>query len=854
MIVSDEIAAEVFADRTPAKMPVDETAEIPSSDASTIESYDSDRRLFSSDASETSDTDVGEWELPEYDQIVPMSFGQTRMWIPNLLLSDKTAYNCTTCYRLKGSLDVSKLETAIECVIQRHQTFRSSFFIDEISGEPVQAVSRSSPFSLKKVKQGNDGIDVERETDTIKKHVYDLANGDVFMTTLVTHEPQYHTIIFGYNHIMVDGVGWQLFLQDLERCYIHPAPQRQHPVVNDVTDFSVQQRGGLDSKALQSKRTFWKSAFDKLPSPIPLFPFAKETQRKTLDRYAVSEYFVELDRSLVARVKAASTEHKVTTFHFYLSVLQVLLQRALGTNDFCLGITDANRADQRFMETIGLLLDTLPLWFKVPRDESFQERLLHTRSAVYDALGNSGVPLDVILDDANVESSPTDLPLFQAMVNYRMGAIKQKTMGDVQLDYLSYEDAKHPFDFILTIDEDEGRGGLTLSMQDYLYDQAGADIFLETYIHLLEQFSSEPSLSLEEPTLLPAHLGNKTISLGSGPPLPGSGATKKTLVHEVDEMIKKYPHEIALKDEHATYTYEQMATKVYAIGSILTENGVVPGTRVAVFCEQSVDMVCSLLAILRIGATYVPCDVRNSDQRLSVIISESQAEVVICDQSTVYRLEDILKEPSLASASTKAINVTALGDTNSSPFIPNRSVPSVKAFLMFTSGSTGKPKGILLTHANFATQVAAATVSMGLKRETVLQQSALGYDASLAQIFYALANGGSLVISSNRREIHDLASLMLREKVTFTLMAPSEYTVLLEYGRDILRQSRTWRVAMCGGEAFAPHLVEALQELQLDQLEVFNAYGEYSLTAVLILWLTKIQDLRRYLYVQTSVR
>ncbi|QKX63146.1 uncharacterized protein TRUGW13939_10315 [Talaromyces rugulosus] len=828
--LSDEIAADVFADRATAKTPVDERAEVPSSDASTIDSDDSDRRLFSSDASETSDTDVGEWELPEYEQIVPMSFGHTRMWIPNLLLTDKTAYNCTTCYRLNGSLDVLKLETALECVIQRHQTFRSSFFIDEISREPVQAVSRSSPFSLKKVQQGNDGIDVERETDEIKKHVYDLANGDVFMATLVTHEPQYHTIIFGYNHIIVDGVGWQLFLQDLERFYVHPTPQRQHPVVNDVTDFSVQQRGGLDSKALQSKRTFWKSAFDKLPSPMPLFPFSKVTRRETLDRYAVSEYFVELDRSLVTRVKAASTENKVTPFHFYLSVLQVLLQRALGKNDFCLGITDANRADERFMETIGLLLDTLPLWFKVPRDESFQERLLSTRSAVYDALGNSGVPLDVILDDANVESSVTDLPLFQAMVNYRMGAIKQKTMGDVQLDYLSYEDAKHPFDFILTIDEDEGRGGLTLSMQDYLYDEAGADIFLETYIHLLEQFSSDPSMSTEEPTLLPVHLGNKAISLGSGPLLPGSSVIKKTLVHEVDEMTTKYPHEIALKDDHVAYTYDQMATKVYTIGTILTEKGALTGrSRVAVFCEQSVDMVCSLLAILRIGATYVPCDVRNSDQRLSVIISESQAEVVICDQSTFHRLEDILREPSLASASTEAINVTALEDNNSSPFVPNRSVPSAKAFLMFTSGSTGKPKGILLTHANFSTQVAAATASMGIKRETVLQQSALGYDASLAQIFYALANGGTLVISSNRREIQDLASLMVREKVTFTLMAPSEYTVLLEYGRDILRQSRTWRVAMCGGEAFAPHLIEALQGLQLDQLEVFNAYGEYCL-------------------------
>ncbi|KAL9629344.1 MAG: hypothetical protein Q9164_006922 [Protoblastenia rupestris] len=114
---------------------------------------------------------------------------------------------------------------------------------------------------------------------------------------------------------------------------------------------------------------------------------------------------------------------------------------------------------------------------------------------------------------------------------------------------------------------------------------------------------------------------------------------------------------------------------------------------------------------------------------------------------------------------------------------------------------------------------------MGLGKEVVLQQSALGFDASLAQIFYGLANGGTLIMASNRGDPNDLTKLMLKEKVTFTLCVPSEYSVLLQYGRSSLEKCHSWRVAMCGGEAFAPNLKAKFRNLHLANLKVFNAYG-----------------------------
>ncbi|KAJ0120669.1 Nonribosomal peptide synthetase 14 [Diaporthe amygdali] len=777
-----------------------------------------------------------------YDQISLMSYSQARMWFPFLLLEDKTTYNCTTSYRLRGPLDVQRYEDAIHSVIQKHQVLRTCFYTDLSTGEPTQAVCFTSPFQLKKVDEAEDDGDVAIETQLIAGHIYDLENAGTLIATLLSHDSEYHTIIFGYHHIILDGVSWQQFLQEVEHFYIKPTTKPALPAA-DYIDFAVKQRAELNLPALQKKRAFWRDTFSQLPSTIPLFPFAMVKTRRSLQHYEAKEFQLELDPALVQRIKAVSTEHQGTSFHFYVAALQVMMHRLLGIDNVCIGITDANRSDPAFMKTIGLLLDSLPLWFHLDENETFRDRFQHTRTAIYSALGNSGVPLDVILEDVGVENSVSHMPLFQVLVNYRMGALAQETVGDdIQLEYLAYTDARHPFDFILTIDEKGGRGGLTLSMQNYLYDQAAADVFIATYIHFLETFSNLPLANITEPARYSETLTKHAVQLGAGSHL-SVPMGPRTLPARIEQMANHFKNDIAITDASGSFTYHEMELRVDEIAIALEGKGVTDGTRVGLFGQLSANTVFSLLAILRVGAVYVPLDERNSDERLAAIVAESGARVIIHDQETASRVPtlvagalttvELLDSSSTVRPQDEEVKTTKTTDKSS---------PSKLAFIMFTSGSTGKPKGIMLTHRNMLAHVTAATATMGLRRETVLQQSALGYDASLAQIFYALANGGRLVISSNRGEMGTMAHLMRKEAVTLTLMSPSEYTMLMQYGSDDLSQCESWKVAMCGGEAFPPRLRIGFRALSLERLGVWNAYGPTEISVASNIGLVDYRD------------
>ncbi|GLA09601.1 putative Hybrid PKS-NRPS biosynthetic cluster [Aspergillus niger] len=772
----------------------------------------------------TPTTDDDEVDLPfPKPTVEPMSYGQTTIWLPYVSLENKTAYNCTTTYQLRGPLDIDRFELALHAVIRRNSSLRTAFFTDEASGEVFQRVEASSPFQLRQVAAApfeSAAAEIEAEKKLVADHEYDLERGDNFIATLLIHggsPASVHTIIFGYHHIIMDGVSWQLYLQDLHRCY-SAIDLDAVPPVGQYINFAAHQRRSLESPTTREHRQYWKQEFVNLPQPLPNLPFAKRSTRKSLNRYDNIELMVDLPSDLVRHIKNFTTAARVTPFHFYLSVLQVLLHRLSETDDFCLGIVDANRTDAAFVDAIGFLIDMLPLRFQLSRDQSFSDLLTATRSKVYAAMGHAGVPLDVILKDINAPSLSVCPPLFQVVLNYRLGVLGQKTIGDVALDWSTYEDANHPFDFILTVDENDGEGFLTLSVQEYLFDRTAGDSLLSTYIHLLETFVGHPGLKIGSGELFSPRQIEASTALGKGPITSFGWAD--TLSLQIDSFVATQPQAMAIKDPSGILTYKGMSDRIDQIAHALLTAGARVGTHVGMLCNPSSDAICSLLAIMRIGAVYIPLDVRNSTERLMTIVSESHAGFIVCHLDTLDRLPELQ-----LNANVQPVDITEI-DKPAHP-IPNASTADGRAFIMFTSGTTGKPKGVMLRHSSFLNHVAAASRAMSLRqsREVVLQQSAYGYDASLAQIFYALANGGSLVVSSNRIDMSDLAQLMYEENITFVLGAPSEYCVLFQYGREWLEKCSNWRIAMCGGEAFANHLRQSFQDLRNPHLQVFNAYG-----------------------------
>jgi amino acid adenylation domain-containing protein/thioester reductase-like protein len=723
-------------------------------------------------------------------------------------------------------VNLNRLQKSIEAVIKRHETLRTVFFTNDEDGLPMQGTIQRSPFELRSLADNCTPTQAREEFDRIRRYRYNLGTGDTFVATLLSHSTESHTLIFGYHHIIMDGVSWQIFQKDLAHYYDNSmARMTAKPLSTQYIDFTEKQRLQLSEGSYAERLQFFQEEFRDPVESLPLFPFAKVSTRKALKQYKIRETAVILNADLVSRLKEAARNSQTTSFHFFLSVFQVLLHRLLDVERICIGMVDANRSDHSFKDVVGFFLETIPILFHVDDIKTFNDLLRSTRNKVYASLARTGVPTEEILRACNISSSTTETPLFQVCFNYRMGAGRTIRMQEVDVKFGSYADAQHPFDLVVSVDElDDGTASISLSLQDYLYDEEGAQLLADTYVHLLETLSGGTSTLIRDIPTFDTAWQENSVMLGTGQCLDLTSSPDDTLSKIVETWSRNEPETVAVKDKHGkSLTYAQMNKQATDISRVLFSNNDLLRTPIAVLLEPCVDTIATLLGVLRAGATYVPLDVRSPDEALTNVLEECGSQVLLYHEATQDRVRK-LEDATSGRLQPKLIALEAVPHEDSEQ-TNDASTPDGVAMILFTSGSTGKPKGIPLSNKNIRATILGASQAASLGREIVLQQSGQGFDAAVYQIFTALANGGTIIMGDNRDHPSETAALMAREGVTCTTFIVSEMQAMLNYAQEELRLCSSWRISMVAGELFTKSLLDQFHALGKQDLEIFNAYG-----------------------------
>lgn len=739
-----------------------------------------------------------------------ISYRQSRLWYLLEYFDDPTAYNNTWMYEISGHIDITKLKRAFRLALQRHEALRTAIFNEKESGNAIQAVLPAPQHTWKHV-QIADEKSIEAELTIVERTEHNLESGHALAIALCTLSEDKHYLIVGYHHLILDGTAWQIVMRDVARIY--DSEVVLSPPAAQYIDYTIDER-----EILASDLIFWKTQFTTLPSPLELFPFALQRYRKTIQRPSILTHEKRLPADITRTVRKTSKELGVTPMHFHLAILQILLLNLSNSTDVCIGMGDASRHEEEFAEVVGFMTNLLPLRLRSQASDSFANVVRNTKNVVFSALEHSKLSFDRLLAELDIpRDASSQAPLCQVVLNYGSGMLNEFSLGDSRIKYRKSIEARHPQDLVLTIGEDtDGSTILQFAVQDYLYTMEHAEVMADVYSRLLQVFSHEPKTYVGHVDILDLHARIAGTALGKGPTVAAN--FEGTLFDLIVDLIRLSPDEIVAKDDSGrTINRHFLTKKAAAIANILRGSGVGNQDPVCVLGEPTVDILCSIIAIWAVGAIYVPVDIQNPVERNRIIVQNSKATTAITstqptiDYASHLGFVNIISPENLKlNEHYELSNIATLDDV---------------AVILHTSGSTGIPKGVLLTHRNIKTQIEAVRHRFQLEKPVVLHQSGIGFDMSLLQILLGLSLGGTVVMTSARRDPTTITKVMAAEDITLTVAVPSEYSMWLRYGAENLSECTQWRLAISGGEILTTNIIRGFTNIGLPKLELINGYG-----------------------------
>ncbi|MEU6776076.1 non-ribosomal peptide synthase/polyketide synthase [Streptomyces sp. NPDC046759] len=720
------------------------------------------------------------------DAPAPLSYAQQRLWFLDRFEPGSTEYTTLSVLRLRGPLDVPALRTALDGLVARHESLRTTFA--EQDGRPRQVIHPPAPVDLPvEETAGRAALDalLDREAAT----PFDLTTGPLLRARLARLAPEEHVLVLALHHIVTDGWSLGVLGRDLGEFYTaareHRAPDLPALPVR-YADHAAWQRSRTDRA--EADLAHWRRVLEGV-TPLELPTDRPRPAVRTRDGALVT---FALPPALVERLTGRGREADATLYMTLVAACQLLLARWAGQDDLTVGTVTAGRDRPELHDVAGMFVNTLVLRARVRPELPFRELLTQVRGTVLDAFAHQDVPFERLVDALQPERDTSRTPLFQVMVAlHNLGAETPRLPG-LQVEPLTPPVRNATFD--LAFDFVQRDGGLTghLEYNTGLFDTETAENLAARLRILLEAVAEDPDRAVRDLPLTTDAERRWVLRQGTGPRLPRPDTTFPALF---EARAARTPHHTALVARDATLGFAALNERANRLAHHLIGLGAGPERVVAVRLPRTSDLVVAVFAVLKAGATLLCLDPELPAERTEFLLRDARPHSLLTDLGQVPwdRL------PAHDPADADRIR----------PLLPQHA-----AYIVYTSGSTGRPKGVTVEHRHLVNlchdhrdNLLAPHTADGRRLRAALSAS-FSFDTSWeGPLLLALGHQVHLVaedvrmdpeafcaqIAEHRLDLVNVTPSFLRELISAGLFAPGRHhpPLLLVGGEAV--PAATWR-------------------------------------------------------------
>jgi amino acid adenylation domain-containing protein len=755
----------------------------------------------------------------------PLTLLQEGMIFHSEFSPDSPIYHDITSLHIRAPFEVEKLKEAIDYVIQRHATLRTTYDLTTFS-KPIQLVHEKgcTDFKVDDISQmsfAEQEIYIQNWLEEEKGQGFDWRNLPLLRFHAHRRSEDSFQFTVSFHHAILDGWSEATMLMEMFGYYLKLI-NGEEPKVDDLgttfRDFVF-----MEQSAIEESRKYWDEQLQNMS--LMNLPRWKDVDEKNLLNLKEREIHVQevpLSNEVSEGIKKLAISLAVPLKNVLLAAHMRVLNLLSNQSDVLTCVVSAGRPEGTDGERVlGLFINSLPFRMNL-EGGTWNDLVLSTFETEREALPYRRYPMAEVKKNQGVQTLSETLFYF---THYHVYHGLQELPGIEVLSNYLYEETSFPLASNFFLDPFTNHVHLKVKCDTNVLDMEQIQQIGHYYLKVLNEMATNPDGNYEKAKLLSEEECQKQlVEWNTSETNVKQIAAELTLAGLFEKQVEKNPNAIAVSFEGSTLTYSELNQRSNQLAHYLQTLGVGPESLVGLAIDRSLEMIIGILGIQKAGGAYVPLDVTNPKDRLAYILEDANLKVLVTKEDMI----ESLPEHSAQSVylDSQAGEIAKLAKSNPESLTTGDNL----AYVIYTSGSTGKPKGVLTTHQNVI-RLFTSTDNLYKFNDkdvwTVFHSYA--FDFSVWEIWGALLYGGKVVVVPQMiaRSSESFYQLLVDEKVTVLNQTPSAFRQLMN--TDVETENKrelSLRYVIFGGEALDIQSLKPWFECHGDQEpQLVNMYG-----------------------------
>ena len=742
--------------------------------------------------------------------LLPVTQSQILFWTGQKMNSESPLYNVPYVFWVYGKISESVFRETIQELVNRTDVLRTVF--SEEGSTVHQTVLADFKFDIEIIDFTKNGVG-ETVSDWINarsRKTFDLSK-PLFDSVLLKIKEDEYAWFLNQHHLITDAVSSAILFELGSNIYsaLLKGTLDEVPHSPSYSTYIRAENDLSNNVGREVAMNYWQKKLDEGIAPSRIYGSRKRTENTETVRLPVE---LGADRSNRLRALAQDPEVRMLTtdmslFTICTAVLFSHVFRITGQEKLCIGSPIHKRTTSGFKQTIGLFVELFPLVADMSPEETFLSLLKRMRITVGEFLKYAQA------GTATAEISRS----FNVVFNYINTKFSNFHDFETSTEWVDpgHCDPSHHLRCHLIDFDASGDFTILFDLNKAIFSEKQIELFSGHFIALLDSFLDNPDVPIGKPRILSVQEQQELV-------IPKNEEVTKnstyTVLGRLDDILSSKPNNIALEYGQESISYMELGNRVESLALLLHSKGVTEADRVGLHLYRSPDYIIGALAIMKLGAAFIPIAAGQPAERIEYIVTNSACNLIVSQTQLIKHIDHLI---------TPMLDINTIGEIEISNNAKNTEIKIISphiAYHLYTSGSTGKPKGVVVSQGALFNYINWGVSHYKIDENTTFPLfTSIGFDLTISSTFLPLMTGGKLVIYPEIALGPDISLMQVlgENKVNAIKLTPSHLALLQD--RDL--SSSVIETMIVGGEDFKSNIARSIQGTLGKAATIYNEYG-----------------------------